>query len=117
MEIIAVILLIFPEVYVLGIFIFLFSQHKKKRVLPKKLLIYNVFILLIFVALKYLILGHMIDFTGEYVEDDKFWEEAMGNMFVTYANLLIIFLALLLSQAIFGILFRKESIKLNSIRQ
>lgn len=101
------------EVYSIGLLIYLIILLVKKKQLPWLILISELFCLLLFFYLRYLIGEHRLIFVGHYVDGTEDWGAGLANVSTVFINIGILVLILLVTQILFWFYFNKIYKKIN----
>ena len=104
---IGVLIILFPELYILYRFILTYNQNRRKKIIPKKILWLNAAFIMVILVLKYMVLIWHIEFIV-YYHEDLFWESSIYNLFVTIENGLFVFGIFLVGQVVFEIIYRRK---------
>ncbi|HMK27864.1 MAG TPA: hypothetical protein VK483_17655 [Chitinophagaceae bacterium] len=109
---IGILIILFPELYILYRFILTYNQNRRKKIIPKKILWLNAAFIMVILVLKYMVLIWHIEFIA-YYHEDLFWESSIHNLFVTIENGLFVFGMFLVGQVVFEIIYRRKFKELN----
>lgn len=101
------ILFFYLEFYVAFLVVYILIRLIRRKKLPYLHLIINSLVIAIFFFIRQKFSDHEWSLFGEYLDASEYWENGMGNLWLTVYNLGVVFVAFWITQIIFWIFFKR----------